>query len=166
MWLLQLWNNYNYCYALICVKRDRCLHLNCFTSVTLPFLGSESHFWQHLVVPKIKKTTLIWEGEEMLEQSSAFSSCLSSAQLRGPASQPGLWAAGGLATQPRREISPQKIGTLLDFKMPNLRCSVLLHIAEFQSWMWPECNADLARSSPCSCTADTWNSLGLLWFQR
>lgn len=127
--------------------------------------GSESHIWQHLVVPKIKKTMLIWEGEEMLEQSSVFSCCLSSSQLWGTASQPGLWAAGGLATQPHQEISPQKIGTLLDYKMPNLRYSILLQIAEFQSWMWPECNADPAWSSPCSCTANTWSSVGLVWFQ-
>ena len=52
MWVVQLWNYYSYCCALIYFKRDCCFYLNCFTSVTLPFFGSESHIWQHLVVQK------------------------------------------------------------------------------------------------------------------
>lgn len=35
MWIIPLWNYYNYCHAY--VKRECCLHLSCSTSVTLPF---------------------------------------------------------------------------------------------------------------------------------
>lgn len=115
MKLLQLLLCVNICQKrmLVCILVVSCL-------LHYHFFGSESRIWQYLVVQKNPRA-LSWEGEEMLEYSSVLSSCLCSSQLWGTARQLGLGAAGGLATQPHQEISAQKVGTVLDFRTPNLR---------------------------------------------